>query len=153
MITFEINSWYTISRIEVDRVIKKQNLGFTLIELIAVIVIIAAIAVITFPIFIDVIDNSEIGTVQSSAHGLVKAAEQYHAMEMEPNAVTENKVFEFPNQIEGLDIRGNKPNSGTITVRPDGKVSLTVKYDEYCAKKEFTNDKITVIDVGSGVCN
>ena len=47
--------------------------GFTLVELLAVIVILAIIALIATPIVLKVIDNSRVGAAEQSSTGYVKA--------------------------------------------------------------------------------
>ena len=47
---------------------KKKN-AFTLIELLAIIVILAIIALITVPIILNIIENSRKGAAQDSAYG------------------------------------------------------------------------------------
>jgi len=53
----------------------KSNKGFTLIELLAVIVILAIIALIASPIIIGLIDDARKEAAASSAHGVLKSAE------------------------------------------------------------------------------
>ena len=57
----------------------KKNKGFTLIELLAVIVILAIIALIASPIIIGLIDDARKEAAASSAHGVLKAAENVFA--------------------------------------------------------------------------
>ncbi len=57
----------------------KSNKGFTLIELLAVIVILAIIALIASPIIIGLIDDARKEAAASSAHGVLKSAENVFA--------------------------------------------------------------------------
>ena len=56
---------------------KKNNMAFTLIELLAIIVILAIIAVITVPIILNIIDNSKRGAATDSAYGYKNAVEKF----------------------------------------------------------------------------
>lgn len=54
----------------------KSNKGFTLVELLAVIVILAIIALIATPIILNVIDTARQGSAKSAAAGYVDAVEK-----------------------------------------------------------------------------
>ncbi len=68
---------------------KKKN-GFTLIELLASLVILAFILVIAVPRIVNVIDNSKLGTITSSAKVVLDSAEKKQS---------ENQVLENPSII------------------------------------------------------
>lgn len=51
--------------------------GFTLIEVLAVIVILAVIALITVPLIMNVLDKAKKGAFEDSAYGIIKAKELY----------------------------------------------------------------------------
>ena len=63
----------------------KKKRGFTLIELLAVIVVLAVILIIAVPKISEIIDNSKLGTITSSAKVILDAAEKKK---------TENQVLE-----------------------------------------------------------
>ena len=63
----------------------KKKRGFTLIELLAVIVVLAVILIIAVPKISEIIDNSKLGTITSSAKIILNAAEKKK---------TENQVLE-----------------------------------------------------------
>ena len=54
----------------------KKKRGFTLVELLAVIVVLAVILVIAVPKIVNVIENSKLGTIISSAKVVLDAAEK-----------------------------------------------------------------------------
>ena len=59
---------------------KKKNInGFTLVELLAVIVILAVILVIAVPQVLDVIDTTKVGSLESSAKLIANSAEKKYA--------------------------------------------------------------------------
>ncbi|MDD3453816.1 MAG: prepilin-type N-terminal cleavage/methylation domain-containing protein, partial [Bacilli bacterium] len=53
--------------------------GFTLVELLAVIVILAVIALISVPIILGIIEKSKKGATEDSAYGILEAANLYYA--------------------------------------------------------------------------
>ena len=68
----------------------KKEKGFTLIELLASLVILAFILVIAVPKIVNVIDNSKLGTITSSAKVVLDSAEKKQS---------ENQVLENPSII------------------------------------------------------
>ena len=68
----------------------KKKKGFTLIELLASLVILAFILVIAVPRIVNVIDNSKLGTITSSAKVVLDSAEKKQS---------ENQVLENPSII------------------------------------------------------
>ena len=132
--------------------------GFTLIELQAVIVILAVIALITVPVVINIINNAKKGAAEDSAYGVIEAAKLYwveNSLEDTNNVVTftydtDNNKWITVGDKELL-ISGTKPtvdNSSSITVS-GGNVSLTnVKFNGFTCN---TNNEYKVeCEVGSG---
>ena len=63
--------------------------GFSLIELLAVIVILAIISAIAIPIVIKVIDDVKINSLKISMSNIEKAVE----LHINKESITENKIF------------------------------------------------------------
>ncbi|NLM63468.1 MAG: prepilin-type N-terminal cleavage/methylation domain-containing protein, partial [Mollicutes bacterium] len=61
----------------------KKGKGFTLIELLAVIVIIAIIFTITFPVLKNIISNARYGAFESSKKGIERTAQLYYTLNMD----------------------------------------------------------------------
>ena len=135
-----------------DKRMKRKN-GFTLIELLAVIVILAIIALIAVPVVMNIIGKANKSAFKDSAYGLLKAGESYYMSELLEDAqeITEDKVFTFPNNIEGLEFKGSKPSKGSMTVRKDGKVSMAIANGKYCVTKGF-DDEDVIIKEDDGTC-
>ena len=106
----------------------KRKYGFTLIELLAVIVILGLIALMTVPVVMRTISDSEKKTMRNSGYGLVEAAKIYHGMYMMEDFSGNEKTFTFPNNIENLDIKGDVPTSGSMTIDSDGNVGVQAIY-------------------------
>ncbi|MBQ9181102.1 MAG: type II secretion system protein [Bacilli bacterium] len=114
--------------------------GFTLIELLAVIVILAVIAVITIPLINDIIEKSRMEAFRDTGYGLVESAHIYFAKNLEN---TTDKIFEFPNNYDGLQFKGEVPKGGTLEINGK-KTQLFVYNSKYCASKGFTTDIVSV---------
>lgn len=119
--------------------------GFTLIELLSVIVILAIIALIAVPTVMNVINKAQKSAFKDGAYGIMKAGELYYTNHIidieEPEAI---KTFTFPNDLEGLEIKGSKPTGGIMSVTKDGKVGLAVNNGRYCVKKGYNDEDVTI---------
>ena len=126
---------------------RKNKSGFTLIELLAVIVILAIIALIAVPVVMNIITKSRKSAFKDSAYGIIKAGELYYADRLlEPEGMTEDKMFTFPSDTTGLDIKGSKPRDGSVIVTTEGKVAIGVTDGKYCVTKEFEDSDVTVTE-------
>jgi len=102
--------------------------GFTLIELLAIIVILAAIAMIGFPIVTNIINTSRIAAAARTCDGVVDAVENLYSMSVmkDPNFAGATIVFKgtgvevTPKTAASFDYSGTVPQSGTITIKQDG---------------------------------
>ena len=133
---------------------KKKNMaGFTLMELLAVLVILAIIALIVFPIIGDVITDSKMKAFKSSVDGLEHAVDldyqkDYYTGVREYSYADGNLVL---NSVKGeikkknIKVEGIIENGvGTISVDKDGNTLLIIYNDEYCATKSYNDKTITV---------
>ena len=92
--------------------------GFTLIELLAVIVIIAVIALITYPTVNRVITNSRMTALKNSAEALLKETNLQTAMDK----IGDNTQILITD--ERLKLKNNQFTSGFIFRNSDGKLEL-----------------------------
>src|SRR5574344_1609391 len=99
--------------------------GFTLLELLAVIVVLAIIALIVTPFVTKAINESRKGSAENSMNGLISAAEAYYGTELVKNGGSfDNITFTFNNgsitksieEASDLTFKGSKPTSGTVTI-------------------------------------
>lgn len=106
--------------------------GFTLIELLAIIVILAVIALIGFPIVTNIINQSRISAAARTCDGVVDAVENLYSMSVLQNANFGGATVTFNGTsatvtpaVEGqtlatFDYSGTLPQEGTITIDQDG---------------------------------
>ena len=136
--------------------------GFTLIELLAVIVILAIIAVIAVPIVIDIIEDTKINSVKTSASMYLKSAELYisnaelNKVKINPGTYSITKDGNIcigsieENKCNGeeikIDVKGRKPSSGQIIIGDNTKIRIAdALVDGYaCSSKK--NDFICLKD-------
>lgn len=116
--------------------------GFTLVELLAVIVVLGIIAMIAVPQVLTVIEKSRKGSFKDSAIGLIESAKIYYT----PYA---GQSMEFDlsdsNTLNLFTFKGTKPDGGSIYITEEGLVSIKMYNNKYCAYKKLSDDDITVI--------
>jgi prepilin-type N-terminal cleavage/methylation domain-containing protein len=108
---------------------KKKNNGFTLVELMAVIVILAVIVLIAFNRIKNVLKKNNEDTIVANANVFVKAVNESAST----SRITENfedGEYEIQDLYDmGLSLSGTKPDNGYIIIS-DGNVSSgCLKYD------------------------
>lgn len=120
---------------------KNNKKGFTLVELLAVIVILAIIALIATPIILNVIDNAKEGAAKNSAYGYIDALEKANAQAiLSDSEVTVlsgtyttsdgGKVVTYgSNKSMNVNFKGDAPTDGGKLTYTNGKLtggSITV---------------------------
>lgn len=122
---------------------KNNKKGFTLVELLAVIVILAIIALIATPIILNVIDNAKEGAAKNSAYGYIDALEKANAQEILKNSevtvlndtytISESgKVVAYgsdKSKTMSVNFKGDAPTDGGTLTYTNGKLtggSITV---------------------------
>ena len=117
--------------------------GFTLVELLAVIVILSVIALITTPMILNIIEETRKKASIESVNGILDAAEKYEITSMLEGE--ETRRFEFPEDTK-LQYKGTKPESGTLIIDEEGNTSITVLINGYCVRKRFNETTPSVIE-------
>ena len=104
---------------------KEKNKGFTLVELLAVIVILALIALIATPIILNVINDAKKQAAKDSAYGYMDAVEKYIvSSELEDESIPDG-IYSVEDLNKKISVKGSTPDNGTIKIE-----SKTVKrYD------------------------
>ena len=123
-----------------------KNKGFTLVELLAVIVILAVISLIATPMILGVIETAKKSAAVESVNGILDAADKYMITSMLEGG--KSTRFDFPGDTK-LSYKGTKPTSGTLVVDKDGNMSITVSINGYCVRKRFYDKTPSIIE---GTC-
>lgn len=135
---------------------KKKN-AFTLIELLAVIVLLAIVSVLIIPKVSQAIKDSRKGANEISANGLLRTATSYYLETKTGHRRFSGCVYDFSNAAttcRSLNIDGNMPTEGKMTITSDGYIALAVKFgDSPCYLKTFDSDNITVVTNSLAACD
>ena len=126
--------------------------GFTLVELLAVIVILAIIALIAIPLIGNVIEKAKIGALESSVNGLVESANMYYANNTIKGETVTETTFDFEDgeqvSTEKLEYKG-KVYNGKLILHANGEVAVCIDDEEHYAYKNKDTDEIVS---GVGTC-
>ena len=96
---------------------KEKNKGFTLVELLAVIVILALIALIATPIILNVINDAKKQAAKDSAYGYMDAVEKYIvSSELEDKSIQDG-TYRVEELNKKISVKGSTPDNGNIEIK------------------------------------
>jgi prepilin-type N-terminal cleavage/methylation domain-containing protein len=127
--------------------------GFTLMELLAVIVILAVIMAITIPKITETLDKASKDTFEDNVQALIKVAKETYLdyagndvkISMETGMITVN------NSSTEFKYNGKLPEYGCVKISKNGAVSVNVANSEYCAYK-VDGETLTIHSIDSTEC-
>ena len=137
--------------------------GFTLIELLAVIVILALIALIAYPIIDDLLDRQEKNAFKISAEGIYNAVE----MDQANRGFITNLKYEFNDKIltlvenngtavaENIKLSGEiTDGEGTVIIDANDNIIIEIENENWCAYNEAdaTGQYYSTIKLKDGRC-
>ncbi|MBP3461318.1 MAG: type II secretion system protein [Bacilli bacterium] len=132
----------------------KDKKAFTLVELLAVIVILSVIALIATPLILNIIEEARYGSFKDSVYGALKASKIALAnenLEDYPNTkLTIN--FSTGSNVSKLGLNGSIPKAGYLVIDEEGRTELLISDNRYCAKKSFGDDDITIEKYDAANC-
>ena len=140
---------------------KEKNKGFTLVELLAVIVILALIALIATPIILNVINDAKKQAAKDSAYGYMDAVEKYIvSSELEDKSIQDGTYSVEELNSMGVSVKGSTPDNGNIEIKEGAVKNYNLGIDGYYITKDevekvstttqFKNGKIVYYNPVSG---
>ena len=110
---------------------KRKNRGFTLVELLAVIVILALIALIATPIILNVINDAKKQAAKDSAYGYMDAVEKYIvSSELEDKSIQDGR-YSVEELNKKISVKGSTPDNGNIEIKNSSVKSYDIGIDGY----------------------
>ena len=133
-----------------------KNKGFTLVELLAIIVIISVITLITIPIVKNIIDESKENTAINSAYGFKEAVHDYYInstlddeINLEGIYIVSNGTINGPSvSSAAMKVKGTKPTAGRLIYKNSEMISGCLEIEGYKIRyvdEQFMSD-------GKGTC-
>ena len=118
--------------------------AFTLIELLAVIVVLGILALIVTPILINVVKDSNEKSYKLSADGYINAVNDY----ILSNQLDGKKVENGKYNIKNLDVKisGKAPSKGSVEIYDEKVSSAQLLFDTYLVK--YDGKKVTLTEKG-----
>ncbi len=118
--------------------------AFTLIELLAVIVVLGILALIVTPILINVVKDSNEKSYKLSADGYISAVNDY----ILSNQLDGKKVENGKYNIKNLDVKisGKAPSKGSVEIYDEKINNAQLCYDTYLVK--YDGKKVTLTEKG-----
>ena len=128
----------------------KRN-GFTLVELLTVIIILSLVLAIAYPKVSSLIENEKQRTFKLSVNSLINGAKNICAnYQSELNAsektytYIDNK-FKCDTEILEMSNSGKFISPAIISYNKDCEISLSVENEEYKATKDYSDSDITIV--------
>ena len=110
---------------------KRKNRGFTLVELLAVIVILALIALIATPIILNVINDAKKQAAKDSAYGYMDAVEKYIvSSELEDESIQDG-IYSVEDLNKKISVKGSTPDNGIIKIENKEVKKYDIGIDGY----------------------
>lgn len=117
--------------------------GFTLLELLAVIVILSVVALITVPLIMNNIEEAKKGDYEESVRGAIATASMDAArskFQYENYVVKDGGIYRDDTKVE---MKGSIGGTGIIVIRKEEGIKVAIQNGEICAYKDFKDERIT----------
>ena len=128
-----------------------KNKGFTLVELLAVVVVLAIVSIIAIPITLNIIENARKGALENSARGLMDAANNYYAIHSKE--IEDYVDFSIVNgkqtSSEKLSYKGSIDN-GYLRLVDANTMALCIDDNKYYVVKNLDSKEL---ELDEGVCS
>ncbi len=129
--------------------------GFTLVELLAAILIIGIVALISVPIFNSTVKNSKKSTFQQNAVNILKMVHIERNNDGKTNdsdiveeyiiSSADNAVY-FNGEKISTDYDGKIDGDGVVSIDSDERTAILYSNSEWCAYKFFDDTDVKIID-------
>lgn len=116
--------------------------GFTMVELLAIIVLLAAISLIAFPTINNMIKKSEINNDKQLVMTIIDEANMLYN-----DYVFKGKHEQIINKnIYDILTTKDKPDTGSIIINNYGNIKAVIKINNRCYKKTYDDTNIELVN-------
>ena len=115
--------------------------GFSLLELLGGLILLALLAIITIPIISRVIEKAKLKALEDSAYGLIDAGSLYYAQYQDGTTFRFDKN-EDENTLKDLSYKGSV-KEGTVIINKKGKITVWITDGSNSAYKNYNESKVT----------
>ncbi len=123
------------------------NKAFTLVELLAVVIILSIVSIISVPLVLNVINAASRSANESQIELLLDGANQLYATSYFDEDVKD--LFTDVNIYNNIPVNGELPENGILKIKPNGEIYLSVYLDGICYIKDYSNTSVSVKEVSS----
>ena len=121
--------------------------GFTLLELLAVIIILAVIVLIATPVVLNVVEKSKKEALKDSAYGLINSARFYsYQYKIDDTVRFDIRDSVVSSEEENKITFQGKIENGIVLVNDSNEIALCVNEGEYSAYKNFKDTNVILAD-------
>ena len=112
----------------------RSNKGFTLLELLGVMIVLSIISLIAVPIVMDSVNESRKSTLRNSYQSLLKAID----MNKSYDTINFSKMYVVREGVlnPDVDYEGELEGDGTIVVNSKGQIKVLVHTEDWCISTE-----------------
>lgn len=127
--------------------IKKRKTGFTLIEVLSVIVLIFIVSAILVPLLYNLIRSAREAAFIDSVYGIIDAAEYKYIKPYLDKTTIKQMVFNYPDDKDSIAVTGKTPDYGQVSLQTNGRIAVALWSDslEKCAVKDY-NESVVRFD-------
>ena len=130
--------------------------GFTLVELLAIIVIIGIIALVATPLILKIIREAKKQAFLDTSYGIVESGYNYYSSKaLKGQIITKKETIKFPNIGNTIKVKGKLPDAGSLEISTRGKVAIALYNKELklCAIKEYDETEIRLEEMEEEECS
>ena len=132
---------------------KSNNKGFTLVEILAIVVVIGIICLITIPSLIGTMENAQKNAFKESVNGLIRSVRNDSDYNnYEDGTYKVNNGILYDSKSNKIQTSGGEKENGVLYINSNGLIAAAVNNGKWCAIKNYNNNSLEIKDYKDGEC-